>query len=224
MAGDEHGGQDASVFEVGIDGEDAFDAASLEHLRVGEEELRPVAMVDGEVEVALLHEEVAGAGDDLGVIALAEFGEEDADGLDALALKFAGDHGGLVVELASGGADALAGGGGDGAAGCVVEDEGDGGGAEVEVLGEELEAGAHGDGGLRGCVGGLCGEVRGHGRGRMRSAWVARRVRLFCHGRAGGLALWCRTRSIRAMAREYLRWHESTKERGATSWGGPEDE
>ena len=141
VAGDEHGGQRERVGEVGVDGEDAVDAARAEELGIGLDEVGLVAVVDGEVEVALLHEEVADAAEDLGVVAFAELGEEDADGLHALALEGAGDHAGLVVELGGGGADALAGGLGDGAAGGVVEDEGDGGGAEAEVLGQELEVG-----------------------------------------------------------------------------------
>lgn len=142
VAGDEDGGKAGGGLEVGVDGEQAFDAAGVEELGVGADEVGAMAVVDGEVEEAFAEEEIAGAGEDLGVVGLAEDGKENADGLAALALEFAGDEAGLVVEVAGGGTDALAGGFGDGAAGGVVEDEGDGGGAEVEVFGEELEAGA----------------------------------------------------------------------------------
>ena len=161
VAGDEDGRKAGGGFEVGVDGEQAFDAAGVKELGVGADEVGAMAMVDGEVEEAFAEEEVAGAGEDLGVIGLAEDGKEDAYGLAALALEFAGDEAGLVVEVAGGGADALAGGFRDGAAGGVVEDEGDGGGAEAEVLGEELEAGAR-----RGDDGGL-GEALWH-----RAVWV----------------------------------------------------
>ena len=98
-----------------------------------------MAVVNGEVEIVLAHEQVADTGEDLGVVAFAELREEDTDGLHALALEVSGDHGGLVVELFGGGFDAGARGLGDGTAGSIVEDEGDGGGAEAEVLGERLE-------------------------------------------------------------------------------------
>lgn len=163
MAGDEDGGEGAFALEVGVDGEEAFDAAGGEDFRVGAEEVGAMAMVDGDVEVAFAHEEVAGAREDLGVVALAELGEEDADGFEALALKFAGDHAGLVVELPGGGADTLAGGVGDGAVGRVIEDDGDGGGAEVEVVGEEFEAGAWWRGEMAGGLGGALGGQIGHG-------------------------------------------------------------
>jgi len=73
------------------------------------------------------------------VVAFAEFGEKDADGLHALALEVSGDHGGLVVELFGGCFDSGSSGFRDGSAGGVVEDEGDSRGAEAEVLGERLE-------------------------------------------------------------------------------------
>ena len=50
-----------------------------------------------------------------------------------------GDHVGSVVEFDRGGADALTSYFGDGAAGRVVEDEGDGGWTEIEVCGQVLE-------------------------------------------------------------------------------------
>ena len=85
-----------------------------------------MAVLDGEVEVLVGHEEVADAADDASVVALAELRQEDADGLHALSAKGAGDDAGLIVHLRGGLADALAGGLRDGAAGRVVEDEGDG--------------------------------------------------------------------------------------------------
>lgn len=139
VAGDGDGGERWRSFEVGIDGEDAVDSAGPQEGGIGLDEIFAVAVVDGEVEVVLAHEQVADAREDLGVVAFAEFGEEDTDGLHALALEGAGDHGGLVVELFGSGLDAGARGLGDGAAGSIVEDEGDSGGAEAEVLGERLE-------------------------------------------------------------------------------------
>ena len=76
------------------------------------------------------------------MVALAEYGDQDADGAGVGAAEGAGDEVGAVAELAGGGADALASGFRDGAVGGVVEDEGDGRRREVEVLGEHLEADA----------------------------------------------------------------------------------
>ncbi len=144
VAGDEDGGEGEWVDELGIDGEDAVDAAGLEECGVLLDEGLLVAVVNGEVEVAFLHEEVADAGEDLGVIAFAEDGEEDADAPHGLAEEGAGDHVGLVVEFGGGGSNSLAGGFGNGAAGSVVEDERDGGGTEIEVPREVFEAHAAG--------------------------------------------------------------------------------
>ncbi len=115
----------ARLFEMGVDGEDAVDAARAQQVRIGGDELLLVPVMDGEIEVALAHQQVADAAEDLGVVAFAEFGQQNADGLHALALKGAGDHAGLVVELRCGGFDARAGGLGNRAAGGVVEDERD---------------------------------------------------------------------------------------------------
>ncbi len=142
VGGDGDGGGGGCFVEVGVDGEDAVDAAGVEDAGVFGDEVGAVAVVGGEEEVSLAHEDVGGAGEDLGVVALAEHGNQDADGEGVGAAEGAGDEVGAVAELAGGGADALASGFGDGAVGGVVEDEGDGRRREVEVLGEHLEADA----------------------------------------------------------------------------------
>ena len=100
-----------------------------------------MAVVDGEIEVVLAHEQVSYAGEDLGVVAFAKFGEKDADGLHALALEVSGDHAGLVVEVKGGCFDACSRGFGDRASRGVVEDVGDGGRTEAKVLCQHFEAG-----------------------------------------------------------------------------------
>ena len=140
VAGHGNGGDRTGSFDMGVNSEDAFNATLFEQAWVFVDEVLAVAMVGSKEEVALAHEDVGGAGKDLGVVAVAELGEKDADGLGTLTLQKPRDHRGLVVELASSGADALAGGLRDGTIGRVVEDEGNGRRAEVEVLGEHLEA------------------------------------------------------------------------------------
>jgi len=135
VAGDRDGGCRRGAFEVGVDCEDAVDAARLEELGVFGDEVFSVAMVCGEEEVALLHEDVCGSAEHLGVVAFAEFGEEDADSLGFEALEGSGDEAGLVAELLCCSLDSFARDWGNGAAGRVVQHEGDGCGAEVEMFG-----------------------------------------------------------------------------------------
>jgi hypothetical protein len=99
-----------------------------------------VTVVRGKEEVAFLHEDVCRSAKDLRVIAFAEFGKEDADGLCPKALERACNEAGLVAELLRSRLYPFAGGGRDRAAGCVVQDEGDGCRTEVQVFGEHLEA------------------------------------------------------------------------------------
>jgi len=127
---------------VGVDCEDAIDAAGLEDARVFGDEVFSVAVMSGEEEVPLAHEDVGCSAENLRVIALAEFGKEDADGLGLEALERASDLAGLVAEFFRGGFHSFACGWRDGATGGVVKDEGDGGGAEVEIFGQHLEADA----------------------------------------------------------------------------------
>jgi len=131
VTGDGDGGKRRGRLEMGVDGQDAVDTAGAQKGGVGVDEILAVAVVDGEVEVVLAHEQISDTGEDLGVVAFTEFGEKDSDGLHALALESTGDHGGLIVELFGGGLDSSASGFGDRAPGCVVEDEGDGGGTEA---------------------------------------------------------------------------------------------
>ena len=77
---------------MSIDGEDAFDAAGVEEAGVFGDEVGAVAVVGGEEEVSLAHEDVGGAGEDLGVVALAEDREQDADGAGVGAAERAGDE------------------------------------------------------------------------------------------------------------------------------------
>ena len=110
------------------------------------DEVVAVAVMGGEEEVSFLHEDVGGAGEDLRVVALAEFGEQDADGLGVGAVEGAGDQAGLVAELLGGGLDAFARGRGMERPGALLRTKETVAGLEVEVLGQHLEADA-----ARGC-------------------------------------------------------------------------
>lgn len=140
VASDRDCGERRRGVEMCVDGEDTVDAAGAEKRGVGFDEILAVTMVDGEIEVVLTHEQVSDAGEYLRVVAFAELGQKDPDRLHALALERSGDHGGLIVELFCGGPDASAGGFWDGAAGRIVQDEGDGGGTEAEMFGQRFEA------------------------------------------------------------------------------------
>lgn len=142
--GDERDGK--RLGDGGVDGDDAFDGAGDEHARIAVEELGAVAVADDEVEEAGLEQLVLDAGEDGGGVALADFGDDDANGVSAAFAEAAGDGVGGVTVLGCGGENTLAGGRGDAILlGLTVDDAGDGGGRELEERGEFLE----GDGARR---------------------------------------------------------------------------
>ena len=128
--------------EFGIDEEKAVDAAAHEELLILVFEIGLAEMADGEVEEAFLEEVLFDAEHDAGEVAFAEFGGDDADGVGETGAQHAGVQVGAVSEFFGGGVNALLGGGGDGLGdGRVVEDDGDGGGREIKILGEHFEGG-----------------------------------------------------------------------------------
>ena len=140
VTGDSDGGRMNHSLQLGIDCEDAVDAARLEKTGILGDEVFSVTVMRGKEEVALLHKNVSRSAKDLGVLAFAEFGKEDADGLGPEALERACNEAGLVAELLCSGLYSFAGGRWNGAAGRIVQDEGDGCRTEVQVFGEHLEA------------------------------------------------------------------------------------
>lgn len=90
-----------------------------------------MAVVDGKIKETLTHQKVSNAAENLRVIPLAEFWEENTDCLHALALQRTGDHAGLVIELFGGRFDAGTGRIWNGAARRIVQNIGDGRWAEV---------------------------------------------------------------------------------------------
>src|SRR5580698_3717027 len=92
VRGDSDGGGGGWFVEVGVDGEDSVHSAGVEDARVFGDEVGAVAVVGGEEEVPLAHEDVGGTGEDLSVVPLAEHGDEDADGGGVRAAEGAGDE------------------------------------------------------------------------------------------------------------------------------------
>jgi len=95
-------------------------------------------MMRAEIKIAFLHEVVADAAHDHGVITVAQFRDENAYGECALFTQRAREKAGLVIELARGGADSFASFVRNGATRDVVQDKRDGCGAKAEVVGKNF--------------------------------------------------------------------------------------
>ena len=140
VRGDADDGERDVEGELGIDQEKAIDAAAHEEFLVLLSEVGLAEMADGEVEKAFLEKILLDAEHDAGEVAFAEFGNDDADGVGEAGAQHAGVQVGAIVKFFCGGVNALLGGGGDRLGdGRVVENDGDGRGREVEILGEHLE-------------------------------------------------------------------------------------
>src|SRR5580658_3989194 len=97
-------------------------------------------MMNGEIKKPFPHQEIAHAAENLRMVPLAKFRQENTDGLHAFALQCAGDHAGLIVEFFGGGLDTLTGCIGNRTAWRVIQDVGDGGRAEMKMLSQRLKA------------------------------------------------------------------------------------
>ena len=136
VAGDDNGGENSNVFfESGINKDESFDGAIHEESRILLDEIGFTAVTRGEVEVAFFNEVLFDAAEDLHRVAVTEFGNEDTDG-ECLALaQGAREETGAVVEFGGSLNDAVTGFLGDGTdAGSVIQNKGNGGRREVEVL------------------------------------------------------------------------------------------
>ena len=141
VGGDADDGDGDLGAELGVDEQEAVDGAVHEEFGILLDEVGPAEMADGEVEEAFLEEVLLDAEHDAGEVAFAELGNDDADGIGEAGAQHARVEVGTVLKLFGGGEDALLGGGRDGLGdGGVIEDDGDGSGREVEVLGEDLES------------------------------------------------------------------------------------
>src|SRR5207302_9816929 len=97
-------------------------------------------MVGGEEEVFLPHEDLGRTAEHQRMVALTEFGEEYANRLGLKALKRPRDLARLVAELLCCGLYSLPRCRRDGAAGRVVQHEGDGCWTQVQVFGQRFKA------------------------------------------------------------------------------------
>lgn len=124
-----------------VNGDESVHGAFEEHARIFIDEIGTVAMTGDEVEIALLQEVVLDSAHDRGGVPVADFGDDDPNGEAALRAQGAGEEIGAVFEFAGSREDAVLGflrnRVGDAGA---VDDERDGGGREIEVLSEFLEA------------------------------------------------------------------------------------
>ena len=126
---------------MGVDEEEAVDAATHEKLLILVFEIGLAEMADSEVEKAFLEEILLDAEHDAGEVTFAELRGDDADGVGEAGAQHAGVEIGTIVEFLCGGVHTLFGGGGDGLGdGRLVEYDGDGGRGETEIFGEELKS------------------------------------------------------------------------------------
>ena len=142
MAGNDDGRENAEAFfEGGIDKDEAFNGAIHEEARVLLDEIGFAAMACGEVEVAFFNEVLFDPAEHLHGIAVTEFGNEDADGESLAFAQRAREEAGAVVEFGRSFNDAIASflrNGTD--AGSVIQNQGNGGRREVEVLAQCAQA------------------------------------------------------------------------------------
>src|SRR5579885_601348 len=99
----------------------------------------PRLLMGAEVEVALAHQVVADAAHHQSVIAVAKLGHEHSHGEGAAFTKRARQEARLIIELARRGANSFAGFLRDGAARHIVQNDGNGGGAESEIIGQNFQ-------------------------------------------------------------------------------------
>lgn len=134
-----------------IDRQYVIHSARSQQLRIGRDQFLLVPVVDGEVEEAFSHEQVADATEYLRVVSLAQLRQQYSDGLHSFSLQGAGDHAGLVVELRRRGFNSLASSLWNRPPWHVIENERYRRRAQSQMFGQHLEAGAAC--GMRGMVG-----------------------------------------------------------------------
>jgi len=141
VAGDGDGGQNGRLFHGRVDGDEAFDAASQQHFRIGLQEPSVVTMRDSEEEVVFLAEKGLNSIDDHAAVGIADFFGDNANREGSLHAQGSRQKIRAVVEFAGGGQDPFTGVLGDGSScGRVVEDGRDRAGCKPEVSGDSLES------------------------------------------------------------------------------------
>jgi hypothetical protein len=150
VRGDSDGGERDALAQIGVDEKKTVDGAADEEVGVLLDEVGPAEMADGEVEIAGLKEIFFDADHEACEVALAELGDDDAYGIGEPGAKHAGVYVGTILELFRRVENPLSSLGRDGLGyGGVIEDDGDGCGREIKILGEYFE------GDRPGCVGDL---------------------------------------------------------------------
>src|SRR5258708_32271427 len=81
VAGDRDRGGREGALELSIDRQNAVHAARLQEAGILRDKVFSVPVVRGEEEVALFHQDLRRAAEHLRMIALAELGKQDADGV-----------------------------------------------------------------------------------------------------------------------------------------------
>lgn len=141
MAGDGNNGNGKRAFAASVDGDDALDGALQEHFRVFVDQIGAMAMAREKIEVAFLKEKILDAAHDQSGIALADLGNDDADGEAALAAQGTGEEIGAIVKTLglsqNAGTRFLR----DGSCrGRAIDDERNGGRREAQTLRQILQA------------------------------------------------------------------------------------
>src|SRR6478735_11401997 len=108
MRGNRDGRHRIVMLDGGIDEDQPLSAATHQQARILLHQFGLMPMMRGEVKVALLNQLIADAAQDLGMIALAELGHENADGMSPPVAQRAGKQAGLIVEFCRSGLDAVA--------------------------------------------------------------------------------------------------------------------
>jgi hypothetical protein len=140
VRGDSDGWKRNALAEIGVDEKEAIDGAADEKVRIFFDEIGMAEMTDGEVEITGLQEIFFNTEHESGEVAFAELGDDDADGVGEAGSEHAGVHIGPVLKFFGGVENALASLWRDGLGdGRVIEDDGDGGRREIEILSEDLE-------------------------------------------------------------------------------------
>src|SRR5882757_5679067 len=140
MAGDGHDWKREFVDQVGINGNQTLGAAADQHARILLDQVGPVPVVGDEVEIVFLEQPVSDTSHHFRVIAVGQYGHQDANGHGATISQGAGKETGLVVEFDRCLANSLPGSFRDGAPGYFIQDDRYGGRVEIQVSGEGLEA------------------------------------------------------------------------------------
>ena len=140
VTGDGDGGQRHGFTEHRIHGDQTFDAALQENVRIGVQEIFVVVMSDGEKEKTLLPQIAFDAADDHGSVGVSQVTGNDADGISALHAQGARQIIGAVIEFARGSENSFLGVFGNRTrGGRIIQNRRDGAGSEPNMVSDRLQ-------------------------------------------------------------------------------------